>query len=155
MSQPLYVANSSPFIVFERVGKSSLLRDLLHQVFIPSAVRREVFGNDPLPTWILEQALEQPLASEILRAHLGSGEREAIALALEKPGAWLVVDDLAARRLAQSLGIPLIGSLGIILRAKELGKISAVKPILVAMQSDDFRIADQLYADLLKSAGEI
>ncbi len=154
MSDALYVANSSPLIVFERVGRFDVLRGLMNHLHIPTAVRREVFGNKALPEWIEEQALSQPLASRILAARLGAGEGEAIALALEIKPMWLVIDDLAARRLAQSLGIPIIGSLGLLLRAKESGLIHAVRPLMEAMQSDEFHVSENLFAGILAAAGE-
>lgn len=150
----LYVLNSSPLIVFERVERSELLHTLLANATIPPAVRREVFGSNPLPEWIQERSLTQPLASQIIRARLGLGEREAIALAFELHDGILVVDDLHARRLAQSLEIPVIGSLGLLLRAKERGFLPAIRPIMDAMQSDDFRIAEKLFAEIMRAAGE-
>ena len=85
---------------------------------------------------------------------MGAGEREAIALALELRATWLVIDDLAARRLAQSLDIPVVGSLGLLLKAKEEGLIPAIRPLMEAMQRDEFRISDRLFAGILSAAGE-
>jgi predicted nucleic acid-binding protein len=67
-----YVANSSPFIVFERVGQRDLLRALMGHLCIPPAVRREVFGSKQLPDWIEERTLSQPLLPHIASARLGT-----------------------------------------------------------------------------------
>ncbi len=72
MSVPRYVANSSPFIVFERIGQRELLRALMGHLCIPPAVRREVFGSKPLPDWVEERILSQPLLPRIASARLGS-----------------------------------------------------------------------------------
>lgn len=154
MSRKFYVANSSAFIIFERLKRLDLLRTLLGHVYIPPAVRQEVFGSKALPDWIEERPLTQPLAARIAAARLGAGEREAIALALETQATELVIDDLAARRLAQSLGIPIIGCLGLLLRAKHRKLISAIRPFMEAMQGDDFRISDDLFREILIAAGE-
>ncbi len=154
MADTLYVVNSSPLVVFERIGQFDLLRVLLNRLIIPPAVRREVFGAKQLPDWIEERALSQPLASRIASARLGAGEREAIALALEMQATLLVLDDLAARRLAQSLRILIIGSLGLLLKAKQAGLIPAVRPLMEAMQSDEFHISDGLFAGILAAADE-
>ncbi|MGQ9627379.1 MAG: DUF3368 domain-containing protein, partial [Anaerolineae bacterium] len=114
----IFVANSSPLIAFERVEQLNLLPILISRLYIPPAVRREVFGSKPLPEWVEEKALSQPLASKIMAARLGAGEREAIALALELKATRLIIDDLSARRLATSLGLEVIGTLGLLLRAK-------------------------------------
>jgi predicted nucleic acid-binding protein len=155
MKSQLCVGNSSPLIVFQRIGQFSLLYDLLEQLYIPPAIRIEVFGSTPLPVWIKEQSLAQPLASQILAARIGAGEREAIALALELQADLLVIDDLAARRLAQSLKIKIIGSLGVLVRAKERGLISSVRTLMEAMQSEEFRISDGVFAGILAAAGEL
>jgi predicted nucleic acid-binding protein len=88
-------------------------------VYIPTAVRQEVFGADPLPEWLEEKSLMQPLTAQIIASRLGPGESEAIVLALELDATLLLIDDLPARRLAQSLNIPFMGSLGLLLSAKE------------------------------------
>lgn len=148
------VVDSSPLIVFQRIGQLNLLRDLLEHVYIPIAVQCEVFGNDFAPDWIEGRALAQPLASQIVAARLGAGEREAIALALEMGAAELVLDDLAARRLAQSLQLVVIGSAGLLLRAKEHGLIQRVRPLMQAMQDVDFHISERVFAGILSAAGE-
>ncbi|MCX7841373.1 MAG: DUF3368 domain-containing protein [Anaerolineae bacterium] len=127
---------------------------MLERVYIPPAVRQEVFGSKPPPAWIEERLLTQPLAARIVAARLGAGEREAIALALEMQATELVIDDLAARRLAQSLGIPIIGCFGLLLRAKHRKLISAVRPLMEAMQKDAFRISNDLFKGILIAAGE-
>ncbi len=154
MKRQLYVTNASPLIIFERVGQLTLLRDLFGQVDIPTAVRREVFGADPLPAWIEEHKLAQPLAAQVLAAQLGAGEREAITLALELQATWLLIDDLPAQRLAQSLGLIIVGSAGLLLPAKAEGLIPAVRPLLEAMRNAEFRISDRVFATIIAEAGE-
>jgi hypothetical protein len=154
MAPKQYVVNSSPLIVFQRIGQLALLPELLDLVQIPPAVRREVFATVPLPGWVQEHKLTQPLAPRILAARLGPGEREAIALALEVRPAWLVIDDLAGRRIAQQLGIQVVGSLGLLLKAKDDGLIPAVRPLMEAMQRADFRISDTVFAGILAAAEE-
>jgi predicted nucleic acid-binding protein len=107
-----------------------------------------------LPAWIEEYPLTQPLASQIATARLGPGESEAIALALELGASELVLDDLPARRLAQSLHIPVIGSVGLLLRAKERGLIAAVRPLMTTMQQEDFRISEGVFDGILAAADE-
>jgi len=155
MAPVVYVVNASPLIVFQRIGQFGLLGALLTHAFAPSAVRYEVYGNKPMPEWIEERPLAQSLASRIVAARLGAGEREAIALALEIGADELVLDDLAARRLARSLEINLIGSVGLLLRAKARGLIPSVRPLLEAMQAKDFRISARVLERILCAAGEI
>jgi predicted nucleic acid-binding protein len=153
MSQ-LFVTNSSPLIVFQRIGQFDLLHATLERLSVPPAVKQEVFGSDPPPEWIDIRTLAQPLASQIVAMRLGPGEREAIALALELRAALLLIDDLPARRLAQSLNIPVMGSLGVLLRAKQEGHILAVRPLMEAMQNEEFRVSDRVFTRILSAAGE-
>jgi uncharacterized protein len=90
----------------------------------------------------------------MLRASLGPGESEAIALALEVSAAWLIVDDRAARRLAQALGLTVIGTLGVLLAAKRHGFLAAVQPWMDSLAQHGFRIGADLYERVLADANE-
>ena len=74
---------------------------------------------------------------------LGPGETQVLLLALEMPGAVVVLDDARARRVAELRHIPAIGTLGLLLDAKRAGSISAVKPCLDQLLLRGFRLAAQ------------
>ncbi|HXV42390.1 MAG TPA: DUF3368 domain-containing protein [Anaerolineae bacterium] len=154
MTEPYIVANASPFIALERIGQPHLLPALIEQLWIPPAVRWEVFASKPLPDWVTESPLQQPLAPRMISVKLGNGEREAIALALELQAIELIIDDLPARRLAISLGLPIIGTVGLLLRAKKKGLVATVRPLLEDLQAQDFRISERLFEGILTAAGE-
>ena len=94
MKHPVYVSNSSPIIAFERLGQMELLQRLTTSLLVPSAVRAEAFGSAPLPDWISERVITQPLSAIVLSGRLGKGESEAIALAVEMGDCYLLLDDL-------------------------------------------------------------
>jgi hypothetical protein len=85
---------------------------------------------------------------------LGAGERDAIGLSLEIAATLLLVDDKAARRLARSLQLPTIGTLGLLLSAKRRGLLPTVRPHLDALQSASFYLTPDLYARVLADADE-
>jgi len=85
---------------------------------------------------------------------LGLGETEVLALALESSDAIVVLDDAMARRVAESLNLKLIGTLGVLLSAKRAGLIAAVAPMLDQLQALRFRIAPRTRAAVLGLAGE-
>lgn len=151
---PTYVSNSSPLIIFQRIDQFNLLAALLERIYIPPAVRREVFGTDPLPPWIEERQLTQPLAAQVLAAQLGAGEREAIALALEANATWLLLDERPGRRLAQTLRLTVVGSLGLLVKAKDQGLIPEIGPLVEAMRNRDFRVSDRVVKGILTAANE-
>lgn len=101
-----------------------------------------------------ERPLSQPLAAQILRWRLGNGEREAIALAVELQADFLLLDELAGRRAAISLGPKVLGTLGILLQAKERNLIPAVKPLVEQLLGFGFYADEELIVRVLQSAGE-
>jgi predicted nucleic acid-binding protein len=89
------------------------------------------------------------------RPTLGHGEREAICLALEVHAAALLVDDDPARKLAIHLGLPVIGTAGVLVLAKERLLNTAVRPCLDALIENRFFPASTVYELILKRAGEM
>lgn len=154
MTSGVVISNTSPIIALDQIGQLGLLKQLFNSVVVPPAVVGEVSPSLTLPAWITEQALSQPVGPRILSASLGAGESEAISLALEARARLLIVDDRPARRLAQALGLPIIGTLGVLLAAKQRNLLPAVQPSLAALLQFDFRIAPVLYDQILRDAGE-
>jgi predicted nucleic acid-binding protein len=76
-----------------------------------------------------------------------------LSLALENPGAIVVLDDRAARAEAVRRSIPLLGTAGILLRAKEQGLTAAVRPTLDAVRQEGLYLTDRLHI-VLRLAGE-
>lgn len=90
-----------------------------------------------------------------MKARLDLGESEAIALALEKNADILIIDEVAGRAIAKKLVNNIIGIIGILLEAKNVGLIEAIKPYLINLRATGFRINDELFQFALKKAGEI
>lgn len=66
----------------------------------------------------------------ILAWDLGAGESAVLAYALDRLGALAIIDDLQARRCAEAHGIPLRGTVGLILRARRLELIPTAREAL-------------------------
>jgi predicted nucleic acid-binding protein len=154
MTSAPVISNASPLIALEQIGHLDLLKGLFPTVLIPPAVVREVAPTVTLPTWVSEHTLTQPIGPQILRAALGLGESEAICLALEISAQWVILDERPARRLAQALGLPVIGTLGILLASKRRGLLTAVRPCIDALVNLGFHISPGLYDLVLADAGE-
>ena len=148
------ICNSSPLIGLEQIQHLFLLENLFETIVVPPAVVAETENSVVLPPWIEVAALNEKIGPLILRASLGPGESEAISLALETDARLIILDDRPARRLAQSLKLTVIGTLGLLLLAKRKELIPSVKPLIDGLIEFDFRVAPTLYEQLLADAGE-
>ncbi len=81
------------------------------------------------------------------------GEASAIALAMETSNAILIIDDLKGRKLASKMALNFMGTLGLLVKAKEYGVISAVKPYIEKIQATDFRVSSSLVNLILEKTG--
>ncbi|MBI3204188.1 MAG: DUF3368 domain-containing protein [Myxococcales bacterium] len=85
---------------------------------------------------------------------LGLGEREVMAVSLETPDAIAVLDDRAARAPARVLGLAVTGTLGLLVRAKQTGSLTAVALVIDEIVSHGFRVDDGTRARVLRMARE-
>ena len=99
-------------------------------------------------------SLFSPIIDSLPPNRLGRGEQEVIAHARAHQGAIAGLDDLRARQLAESLGLAVAGTLGLLLRAKRAGMVPAVRPLVDAVVAQGFHVNPVLYRDVLELAGE-
>ena len=85
---------------------------------------------------------------------IGAGEAAVIALALEISGAVAILDDDRARRVARARGIPVVGTLGLLVQAKQRKLIERVAPILDRLAAKGFRMNLATRTLILEMAGE-
>jgi predicted nucleic acid-binding protein len=149
------VSDSSPLIALEQIGQLNLLRQLFQTLLIPEAVASETRHSVGPRSWIEQRALSRPLLVETLSPALGPGEREAVSLGAEMQAEAVLLDDEAARRIAARLGLPVLGTAGVLLLAKQRNLIPAVKPHLDALVATRFFLGPQLYELILSRAGEL
>lgn len=148
------VADASPLIAFAQIDQLPLLQALFARIAVPSAVAREIAPSVPPQPWIAERQPSRPLAPQVLQASLGAGESEAISLALELRADLVIVDDKAARHLAEALGLKVIGTLGVLLAGKRKGFVPAVRPHVEVLLEKDFWVSPQLVEHVLREIGE-
>ena len=164
---PAAVSNSSPLIHLARIGRFGLLRSLFTPLTIPAAVHREVVSEGRerpgarevaqaiSDAWITVVALADSSGLEQLRAALDDGEAEAIQLALQLQPDRVLLDEAPARRQAERLGLKVTGTLGVLLRAKQVALLPSVAAELRRHQTGGgFHIAPHLTAQILTAAGE-
>ena len=149
MKEPV-VSDSTCLIGLERIGELNILPALFDPIMIPPEVERE-FGSKFW--WLQTENLMSSLLVAALRLAVDAGEAEAIALASEK-SCLLISDDKQARSAAKRLGVTVIGTVGVLVRAKQNGVVSVIKPILDDLELNNFFISRALREEALKLVGE-
>lgn len=152
MSSGTAAFDASPLIVFHQTGHFDLLRGLFLQIVVPMAVAGEVAPSlGRLPSWIDERTVT---TTHSLPDKLDHGEREAIILASQLGADFIVLDDLPARRVAARAGLTVVGSLGLLVRARDHGLIANVRPIMDEMMGQGLYATEKLYQEILVAVGE-
>jgi predicted nucleic acid-binding protein len=119
--------NASPLIFLSRAGLLDLLRLEANEIVVPETVAEEIRrrGSDDITAQALEKTtwlkvIQATQIPDIIRAwDLREGEASVLAWGYANAGTVVIVDDLADRRCAATLGIPVRGTLGLILTAKK------------------------------------
>lgn len=161
MSKPA-VVNASPLIHLARADLFDLLRLAGDDVIVTDAVSTEILarGTDDATAraitgtgWIT-RVQNPPVPPNVQNWDLGPGEASVVAWALGHRGSRAVIDDLEGRRCAEALGIPLRGTLGLVLRARRTGVISRARPVLDRLRATGMFLADRVLDAALAEVGE-
>lgn len=150
MSVSLVVTDSTCLIGLERIDYLELLPKLYNPIIIPPAVERE-FGS--LPKWIKVEKPNNQAFVATLKLLVDDGESEAIALAYEQKS-LIILDDRQARSVAKHLKLNIIGTIGILIKAKHSGLISLLKPLLEDLERNNFYFGTKLKEEALRLVEE-
>ncbi|MGC1722588.1 MAG: DUF3368 domain-containing protein [Isosphaeraceae bacterium] len=77
-----------------------------------------------------------------------------LALALDDRDCEVILGDRDAKRCAQTLGITARGTLGLVLLAKQLGEVSAARPLVDQLKHNGLYLTDQVINQALALVGE-
>jgi predicted nucleic acid-binding protein len=156
------VVNASPLIFLSRAGLIELLQLISPEIIVPETVASEieVRGNsDPTAqalannSWLVVTQTP-PVPAQIQAWGLGPGESSVLAWAHAHPGSDAIIDDLAARRCAGALGIPVRGTLGLALIAKQRGQISSARQVLERLRQGGMYLSDAVMNQALALVSE-
>jgi predicted nucleic acid-binding protein len=148
----IIISDTSCLIILNKIDELKLLKVLGHKVYVTPIIQKE-FGEN-LPDWILISSPNNTHYQKILQMELDKGEASAIALSLDMDNPILILDDLKGRKIADRLNLRYSGTFGLILKAKQIGLIKSVKPILNKMRSTNFRFREKLFETIIDQAGE-
>lgn len=153
----IVVSDTSSICYLLLIDQIDLLPQLYGNVTIPQAVSEELAAASSLavlqnwigqpPNWLEIRRVELLLDPTLEK--LDPGEQEAIFLGEQLRADLVVLDDKAARQIAQARGLKIIGLLGILRDAARAGLIE-LKPTIERLQNTDFRVAPSLLRRLIE-----
>ncbi|HJP94365.1 MAG TPA: DUF3368 domain-containing protein [Pyrinomonadaceae bacterium] len=156
------VVNASPLIFLSRAGLIDLLQLISFEIIVPEAVAAEIkFRGNSDPTaqtlantsWLVVTQTPS-IPPQIQAWGLGPGESAVIAWARAHTGSEAIIDDLAGRRCAAAFNIPVRGTLGLVLTAKQRGHISSARQLLYQLRRAGMYLSDRVLNEALARVGE-
>lgn len=157
----VWVVDSSPVITLAKAGRLDLLEQLSTDLLIPLPVRDEILegppsdpARDALKSGWGQIVAPGPVPEAVLEWGLGAGESATLALALAEPGRAAILDDAAARACARTLGVRYLGTLAVVLRAKQAGLIESAANMMVALRQAGLRLDEGTLRAALERIGE-
>lgn len=158
------VADAGPLIIFGRTCGIEIIRAVVKDILVPPAVLSECIAETGKPgAMAIRAAVEAGLLTCLPAIDLADipkglpvldpGEKEAIAAA-QAHGCPVLMDETIGRTVANKIGIRVTGSLSILLKAKQLGVIDEVGPVIADWKAAKYHLGDALLAQVLQRAGE-
>jgi len=151
-SSKVIITDTSCFSLLRKLDSLEILHELFSGVVTTPEIAAEF--KFPLPNWVeVREVSNKSLQQEYLK-FIDPGEASAIALAAEISYDYLILDDADARRFAEKLGLPVTGTIGLLVIAKYQGLILLLRPYFDRIQQTNFHISAALLERVLRNAGE-
>ena len=155
------IINNSPLVFLWILNLLPLLRELYTDVWIPEEVQEEFLRIDTIvrrstldnAPWIRTVSVTNPQSASAYGS-LDQGEASVLALAQEHGAYLVIIDEKKAREEAKRIGLPVKGTVGVLLEAKQKGLIDAIKPVLEALRDNGMYLDQSFIDDVLQLAGE-
>ena len=155
------VSNSTPIISLATIGRIDLLSQLFGMIYIPQAVYHELKSKKApghqevdAPCFQVKEIQGTQYVGFLLH-DVDRGEAEALVLAKELQADALIIDERTGYLIAKGQGLHVIGTLTVLLMAKDQGLISTVKPLLDEMIRRGRWYSQFVYNDFLRKIGEL
>ena len=156
------IVNSTPLIGLCKIGRLDILKIMYENITVPQAVFDEVTQkNDSAKkqisnaAWIHVEAIQETKSKQMYKAKLHDGEVEVMILAQEHDGEHLVIiDDGAARKTAEFLGLNVTGTIGLLIKSKKEGHIKEVMPIIFELKRQGIYFSGALKSRVRRLSGE-
>jgi len=150
----MIIGDSSALVALATMDRLNLLEQLFHEVYVPKAVYDELIiegkpQSDTLKHFLCDKVITVNLT--LSQIGLGQGELEAITLYQQLDADFLLIDDKRAKDFAKLNEINVIGSLGVLLLAKERGLLTSLRDDLEKLSYSNLFISPKLIKSLLAS----
>lgn len=163
----IIVADASPLIALAKLDCLELLFCSFNTVHLPEAVYQEVTVHKHRTDSLrIADFLQKQDGSgcfvhadidnteyRAFRDQLDEGESQALSLA-SKLNCGILIDERLGRNIAAHYSIPVVGVMGILLKAKESGEITQIKPFIDQLLEHKYRLSDRVINIVLQRAGE-
>ena len=156
------ICNTTPLLYLHQLGLLQLIPKICGKIHIPPAVVIELNAGKEqgvdVPdvaeySWIEINSPLSASANSLIR-DLGDGETEVLLLALEHQGSLVILDDNLARRYAVLNKIPVVGTCGLLLKAKSCGMIPEVSSIISQLENKGFYLSNEFKEYVIRLANE-
>jgi predicted nucleic acid-binding protein len=148
----IIISDTSCLILLTNIGELNLLHRVYGQITTTIDIAYEY--GEKLPDWVEIIDVKDKYRQQLLEMQIDKGESSAITLALETPDSTLILDDYKARQIAEKLRLSYTGTIGVIIKAKLMGLIPSIKPLLDKIRQTNFRISVDIELQALKEANE-
>ena len=136
-------SNTTPLFAFAALGRFDLLQKVHERIFVVETVVRECEVGGPILVpdlrafpWI--NILPAPILRDQRFYMLDAGERDTLSVALENAATRVIIDERLGRNPAEYHGLSVVGTLGTLLKARQLDLIPKFLPLVRQLQIDGF-----------------
>ncbi|WP_062428822.1 DUF3368 domain-containing protein [Treponema endosymbiont of Eucomonympha sp.] len=157
------VSDTTPILSLIKIDKVHLLHELYGTVIVPHAAYLEIEAGKSKDYYYADlhtiDCIHVEKISSLPRPPspfgLNAGEAETIILACEQSADLVIIDEKCGRRYAKQKNLPVTGTIGILLKAKQQGFIDAVRPLLNELNRKHSWLSDSLVKKALMLADEL
>lgn len=156
------VINTSPLIVLFKSNLADLLPQLFTEIIVCNGVQNEVvkagktdISSQQLPQVTWTKRVNITITPIISAWSLDQGESEVLSYAWDNKGYCVIIDDAAARKVARTLKIPMLGTLGVLLLAKQNNLILSISDCMSSLQNAGLWLSEDLIIYMKQKAGEL
>lgn len=154
-------SNTTPLIALAGVGLLDLLPSLFGEIYVVESVIEECAAGGPVVVpdlralpWVRIVKLESTNLPGVL-LELDKGERDTLSMARQLNAQRVIIDERIGRNIAELIGLQVVGTLGVLLKAKECRLIESFGEVVGQMRDNGIFYHPDLVRKLTVLTGEV